>query len=90
MRSTTLWLLVIAENKEGVGEGEGRGQGGGGGGGGGGEVHDGEYHYEMTDLPTTPTMMLLHMMITSMIHEFSISHQVVYTCMKKCDHTKHT
>ena len=31
-----MWLLVIAENKEGVGEGEGRGQGGGGGGGGGG------------------------------------------------------
>ena len=29
-----MWLLVIAENKEGVGEGEGRGQGGGGGGGG--------------------------------------------------------
>ena len=28
-----MWLLVIAENKEGVGEGEGRGQGGGGGGG---------------------------------------------------------
>ena len=85
-----MWLLVIAENKEGVGEGEGR-EGGGGGGGGG--VHDREYHYEMTDLPTTPTMMLLHMMITSMIHEFSISHQVVYTCMrimKKCDHTKHT
>ena len=27
-----MWLLVIAENKEGVGEGEGRGQGGGGGG----------------------------------------------------------
>ena len=54
-----MWLLVIAENKEGVGEGEGRGQGGGGG-GGGGEVHDREYHYEMTDLPTTPTMMLLH------------------------------
>ena len=25
-----MWLLVIAENKEGVGEGEGRGQGGGG------------------------------------------------------------
>ena len=57
------------------------------------EVHDREYHYEMTDLPITPTMMLLHMMITSMIHEFSISHQVMYTCMrimKKCDHTKHT
>ena len=31
------------------------------------EVHDREYHYEMTDLPTTPTMMELHMMITSMI-----------------------
>ena len=30
-----MWLLVIAENKEGVGEGEGRGQGGGGG-----EVYD--------------------------------------------------
>ena len=28
-----MWLLVIAENKEGVGEGDGRGQGGGGGGG---------------------------------------------------------
>ena len=28
-----MWLLVIAENKEGVGEGEGRGQGGGGRGG---------------------------------------------------------
>ena len=62
-----MWLLVIAENEEGVGEGEGRGQGGGE------YIHDREYHYEMTDLPTTPTMMELHMMITSVIHEFSIS-----------------
>ena len=38
----------------------------------------------MTDLPTTPTMMLLHMMITSMIHEFSISHQVVSSVLVCC------